>query len=281
MSLKVQLVLAAATSLASAAAPPQWLCTPASYGGCFNDSAPVGRPVTQLLQPATQWLSLCSCASQCAAYNVTPYLAVTGQPGQAACYCGTSITPGAQRVSDAHCSLKCPSNSSQTCGGEGFSSLWSFSCSGPVPTPPPADPPLAPGRACSQPETRGWLWCNASAPLEARVADLVGRFTLTEIGPQLTARQAPRVPRLGTNAFYWGTNALHGVGAVQWAGGNLIYLTSCIGCPVFRLCAANNAECLNASDGSTRCATSWPQVIALASAWNATLWTAMGETTGA
>jgi hypothetical protein len=215
------------------AAPGDWLCRPSSYAGCYNDSAPGGRPVTNLLQGSTQWMSLDSCASQCAAYGYAPFLAATGQPGSATCYCGDSVSPGAQRVSDAHCSLPCPSNATQTCGAEGFTSLWHFACAGPVPPLPPNDPPLAPGRACSQPEAAGWLWCNASAPLEARVADLVGRFTLTEIGPQLTARQAPRVPRLGTNAFYWGTNALHGI--------------------------ENNVQCVKASDGSTRCATSWPQ----------------------
>lgn len=215
------------------AAPGDWLCQPTVYMGCYNDSAPATRPVNNLTQASSQWLSLGSCASQCAAYGFAPYLAVTGQPGSAECYCGNTISPGAHRVSDARCSLRCPSNASQACGANGYSSLWQFACSGPVPPLPPNDPPLAPGRACSQPESQTWLWCNASAPLEARVADLAGRFTLTEIGPQLTARQAPRVDRLGTNAFYWGTNALHGIetGACAPAGGN-----------------------------SSRCATSWPQV---------------------
>lgn len=32
-----------------------------------------------------------------------------------------------------------------------------------------------------------------------------------EAGPLLTARQSPEIPRLGIPAFYWGTNAIHGV----------------------------------------------------------------------
>jgi beta-glucosidase-like glycosyl hydrolase len=42
--------------------------------------------------------------------------------------------------------------------------------------------------------------------------DLVGRISMAEAGALLTARQSPEIPRLGIPAFYWGTNAIHGIG---------------------------------------------------------------------
>jgi hypothetical protein len=72
--------------------------------------------------------------------------------------------------------------------------VYNVTCDGPLP--PPPGPPLT-GIACSQPESVGWAFCDKTQPLEARVADLVSRITLWELGPQLTARQAPAIPRLG------------------------------------------------------------------------------------
>jgi beta-glucosidase len=40
---------------------------------------------------------------------------------------------------------------------------------------------------------------------------LVNRISLLEAGALLTARESPGIPRLGIPAFYWGTNAIHGV----------------------------------------------------------------------
>ena len=49
-------------------------------------------------------------------------------------------------------------------------------------------------------------------PLDERVTDLVNRITMAEAGAMLTARQSPAIPRLGIPEFYWGTNAIHGIG---------------------------------------------------------------------
>jgi len=54
-------------------------------------------------------------------------------------------------------------------------------------------------------------FCNESLPQEQRLADLVQRIQDTEIGAQLTARQSSSVPRIGLPAYYWGTNAIHGL----------------------------------------------------------------------
>jgi len=78
--------------------------------------------------------------------------------------------------------------------------------------------------------------------LEARVADLVSRVSVAEAGALLTARESPAISRLGIPAFYWGTNALHGV---QW--GN---------------------------------ATSFPQTVSLASTWNRSVWRGVGRVVG-
>ena len=75
--------------------------------------------------------------------------------------------------------------------------------------------------------------------MEARVADLVSRVSVAEAGALLTARESPAISRLGIPAFYWGTNALHGV---QW--GN---------------------------------ATSFPQTVNLASTWNRSIWRGVGR----
>ena len=70
---------------------------------------------------------------------------------------------------------------------------------------------LPAGRACSQAAAKAWKFCNTSLNLTERVTDLVNRITLEEAGPLLTARESPEIPRLGIPAFYWGTNAIHGV----------------------------------------------------------------------
>ena len=56
-----------------------------------------------------------------------------------------------------------------------------------------------------------WKFCDTSVPLDERVSDLVKRISLQEAGSLLTARESAAIPRLGIPAFYWGTNAIHGV----------------------------------------------------------------------
>ena len=114
---------------------------------------------------------------------------------------------------------------------------------GPITCSPEAPPSqlLPPGPACSQAASRAFKFCNTSLSLEARVADLVNRVSVAEAGALLTARESPAI-RLGIPAFYWGTNALHGV---QW--GN---------------------------------ATSFPQTISLASTWNRSVWRGVGRVVG-
>jgi len=53
-------------------------------------------------------------------------------------------------------------------------------------------------------------WKDASLPIQARVADLVGRMTLEEKAQQMKD-VAPAIPRLGVPEYNWWNEALHGV----------------------------------------------------------------------
>jgi beta-D-xylosidase 4 len=120
---------------------------------------------------------------------------------------------------------------------------------------PLSSPALANGSACSQPEVQSLPFCNTSLSFAERVADVVARLTLDEAGGQLTARQAPSIPRLGIPSFYWGTNAVHGITNAPLGG---------------ELCVPETG----------RCVTIWPSGPAMGSSWNASMWNVIGHTTG-
>ena len=66
-------------------------------------------------------------------------------------------------------------------------------------------------QAASAPQAQDTLaFRNADLPLDARVADLVGRLTLEEKAGQL-GTSAPAIPRLGIPAYDYWSEALHGV----------------------------------------------------------------------
>lgn len=103
---------------------------------------------------------------------------------------------------------------------------------------------------CSTNSTLGALpFCNASLPTDGRVADLVGRLTTAEKislmgqGPT-SGGKSQGVARLGVAPLPWG-EALHGV----------------------------VSHCYN----GTYCPTSFPHALALAAAFNRTLWHAVGD----
>jgi beta-glucosidase-like glycosyl hydrolase len=238
---------ALALLLASARAQPS--CRVNGSFACYAD-APV-RPVSYLaIGPATA-LSVAECAAACAADGFT-VVALTSNPTPAVfCYCGLSVAAGAERAPAASCSLACPGDPApgENCGSPGFSAVYGLACDGPLP-PAPVGPPLAPGRACSQPEVRGLPFCNASLPRAARVADLVSRLSLSELASQLQARSSSAVPRLGLPPFYWGSNNLHGL-----SGSN---------------CRASTG----------RCPVSWPDGVAMTASFNNTAWRLMGAVAG-
>lgn len=225
-------------------------CTATMPGQCYSDEAgPRALNVSLFSADST---SADICAQQCAQGGY-PLAGVTGHTTptpQYLCYCGLAIVPKAAPAPASDCSLPCPANASQPCGGMYRLSVYRAHCDGPLPPPPT---PLAPGPACSQPETRGLPFCNAALPFAARAADLVARITLAEIGPQLTARNSPAIPRLGIPPFYWGVNNVHGI-------------TNGVSGP---LCTAGG-----------KCATIWPSGPSLGATFNSTLFREMGHNTG-
>lgn len=182
----------------TAAAFPR--CTLSVPLACYNDSAP--RPVSYLAGGDIPTMTVQSCGLLCTVDGFT-VVGATGNPAAGYCYCGAGIDPKAQVVANSFCNITCPGNRSENCGGVGFTRVYNMTCDGPLP-PQPVGPPLPFGRACSQAATRGWRFCNVSLSLDERVADLVARIALSEIGPQLTSRESPAIPRLGLPGFYWG-----------------------------------------------------------------------------
>ena len=102
--------------------------------------------------------------------------------------------------------------------------------------------------ACTQENTTALPFCNTNLPMADRINDLITRFTPDEIGPLLTARQSIAIPRLGIPAYYWGTNAIHGV---------------------------QNTECVG-----NLCPTAFPSPVSLSSAFNMSIVRDMGKVIG-
>jgi hypothetical protein len=130
------------------------------------------------------------------------------------------------------------------------------------PLPPPSPPGPSPPKP-SPPPTSGWddactpgtkgaalKFCDAALPMDERLDDLVSRVSLNETAGQLTARESPLLDRLGLPAYYWGTNAIHGV---------------------------QDAECLNLTGG---CPTSFPAPCSMAASFNMSLVHDMGNVIG-
>eukprot|EP00054_Salpingoeca_dolichothecata_P016810 m.99173 g.99173 ORF g.99173 m.99173 type:complete len:931 (+) comp22155_c0_seq2:48-2840(+) len=105
-------------------------------------------------------------------------------------------------------------------------------------------------RSCTQPPLNQFPFCNQSYDINTRVADLVGRMSVSE-KVLLMSNSNPGLPRLGLPALSYG-EALHGV-----LGG-----------------------CGKASGNQTGCPTSFPHATVLGSAFNRTLWTLIGNTIG-
>ena len=214
--------------------PQRRQCTGA-YQGCFKDFVPApGVPPVRALShrsagPAAN-LSVASCAADCATLGFPLSGLVQGSgsltgggraPASAAthsCWCDCSLNRAATVLPNQTCAAPCGAHSGDgPCGGEGAMATFLVEC---YPTTPPApgvcggngSHVLPKGRACSQVEAKDWRFCDTSVPLDERVTDLVNRITMAEAGAMLTARQSPAIPRLGIPEFYWGTNAIHGIG---------------------------------------------------------------------
>ena len=179
-------------------------CAPTTLG-CFDDSRGPHVVGVAILAGSSATMTPGLCALGCALSGQS-LAGLTGHTSPTAagyCYCGVARDPRAVPAPAANCSMPCPGGGG-TCGANEFMQLLNFTCDF-VP-PPPVGPPLGNGTACSHAETRGLPFCNTSLTYAERTRDLVGRIPVGLVGPQLTARNAPAIPHLGSPAYYWGTN---------------------------------------------------------------------------
>ncbi|KAF0895901.1 hypothetical protein E2562_017547 [Oryza meyeriana var. granulata] len=112
------------------------------------------------------------------------------------------------------------------------------------------NPPFSCGPSSA---TQKYAFCNAALPAEQRAADLVARMTTAEKVEQL-GDQAAGVRRLGVPAYKWWSEALHGL-AISGKG-------------------------LHFGSGPARAATSFPQVLLTAAAFDDALWLRIGQAIG-
>lgn len=221
-------------------------CTPVLPAlGCYDDSKGPHAVSTEVGSAG----SVADCVQHCGAlgYRLSGLTGNAGPPVAVYCYCGSAVDGAAVAAPAGDCSLPCPAGGAGACGGNYRLEVYNSTCTGPMP--PPPGPGLN-GTACSQPESAALAFCNKSLTVEERVADLVARLTLYEIGPQLTARSSPAIPRLGIPSYYWGLNFVHGV-------------TNAVDGGV--LCLAG------------KCVSIFPAGAAQGASWNATAWREMGR----
>ncbi|KAK6151085.1 hypothetical protein DH2020_016017 [Rehmannia glutinosa] len=102
---------------------------------------------------------------------------------------------------------------------------------------------------CRPPNHNSYPFCNISLPLKTRAQSLISLLTLDEKIQQLS-NNASAIPRLGISSYEWWSESLHGI-------------------------AANGPGI--SFNGTIKSATSFPQVILTASAFNRSLWAAVAS----
>jgi hypothetical protein len=110
--------------------------------------------------------------------------------------------------------------------------------------------------SCQEPPLSALAFCNASLPVEARVADLLPRLNLTEKLGQMNM-VADAVPALGMIRYNFAGEALHGV----WS--------SCL--------VDNVTTPVRNATGRTVCPTQFPAPVHIAASFNRDLWRDMAE----
>ncbi|AQK58066.1 putative O-Glycosyl hydrolase superfamily protein precursor [Zea mays] len=113
------------------------------------------------------------------------------------------------------------------------------------------DPPFSCGPSSAE-ASEGLAFCDVTLAPAQRAADLVSRLTAAEKIAQL-GDQAPGVPRLGVPGYKWWNEALHGLAT---SGKGLHF------------------------DAAVRAATSFPQVLLTAAAFDDDLWLRIGQAIG-
>jgi hypothetical protein len=178
-------------------APPK--CYKDDEQRIMNDKSYTSGPIT-----------LEYCAQFCSDAKFT----LAGVENGAECYCGNKLRDGAQEKDAGGCSKACTGDSTENCGGFWGLSVYTFQCSG-TPVPRPKPPPLL-NNPCldSASAFSKQPWCNATLPIDVRVADMVSRMTIAEKIDSLDTTANP-IKSLGLNAYNWWSEATHGISHVQ------------------------------------------------------------------
>eukprot|EP01006_Ploeotia_vitrea_P031305 TRINITY_DN63623_c0_g1_i1.p1 TRINITY_DN63623_c0_g1~~TRINITY_DN63623_c0_g1_i1.p1 ORF type:complete len:768 (+),score=83.27 TRINITY_DN63623_c0_g1_i1:22-2325(+) len=71
---------------------------------------------------------------------------------------------------------------------------------------------VLPNVACQGPPSTNYAFCNSSLSIDERVMDLISHLKTEEKPGQLMARHSLEIKRIGLPPYYWGINAIHGLG---------------------------------------------------------------------
>ena len=148
------------------------------------------------------------------------------------CMCGSGVKNGTHAATEfpGGCTATCRGSRpwEKGCGGNFALSVYGFNCSGaPVPPPSPPPPPAPPAPPCTEfnqancselynpclnasAPYHAMPFCDATLPLDARVADMIARMTTAEKIASLD-NGSPAIVGLGTHPYNWWSEASSGV----------------------------------------------------------------------
>jgi hypothetical protein len=137
--------------------------------------------------------------------------------------------------------------------------------------------------SCATPPLSALKFCDAAAPVEARVADLLPRLTVPELIGQIGIN-APNISRLGMIAWAFGGEADHGVWSTCANASTGPQTCTCMmpgdgepwGWP--KNVTSNRAHV--ACRGNCQCATQFPATLTMAASFDRELWRAIGSAIG-
>jgi hypothetical protein len=170
---------------------------------CYVDQAARLLPTSVFMGAA---LNTEYCAQLCSDKG----FALAGAENGNECYCGPALPADAVKAPSSECNVACTANTKEQCGGTWRISVFNVSCSGtPVPR-PKAPPKMVNPCLDASAGFSGLPFCNASLPLDERIADALGRMTTGEKISNLGS-DAGAIPSLGLNPYNWWSEATHGI----------------------------------------------------------------------
>lgn len=198
-------------------------CTVLGTATCYTDSTTahtINRPLgpKTATSPHYRGMTQQGCAQLC--HNQNKKLAGVEYGWQ--CYCGNALN--FVPAPSTGCTMACPGNSGEKCGGADAVFVFEFNCTGkgpgPAPGPGPGPSPSPPTAgdfdwldpcnltAVANRSKVGFGWCDYSAPALTRAKALVQAMTLDEKARTMQPF-APPISRLRLPPL-WTTDALHG-----------------------------------------------------------------------